>query len=82
MSPPRVSAECAALEKFISGENRAVEHVAELSSEQAIKAVSITPSPAKGGRQSSRSGDKRKNAGEKKSGSKKRASKRRLKYDA
>ena len=82
LPPPRVSAEDAALEKFISGENRAVEHVAELSSEQAIKAMSITPSPAKGGHKPSRSGGKRKNAGEKKSGSKKSASKRRLKYDA
>merc|ERR1719253_2444251 len=46
LPPPRVSAEEAAQEKAISGENRAVEHVAELSSGQAIKAVStITPSP-------------------------------------
>ena len=44
LPPPTVSAEDAAREKATSGENRAVEHVAELSREQAMKAISITPS--------------------------------------
>jgi formamidopyrimidine-DNA glycosylase len=43
---PAISAEDAAREKAISGENRAVEHVAELSREQALKAISVAPSPA------------------------------------
>jgi formamidopyrimidine-DNA glycosylase len=46
LPPPSVSAQDAAFEKARSGENRAVEHVAELSREQAIKAISVTPSPA------------------------------------
>ncbi|KAL3785466.1 hypothetical protein HJC23_008276 [Cyclotella cryptica] len=46
LPPPLISAEDAAREKAISGENRAVEHVAELSSEQAIKAISVTPLPS------------------------------------
>eukprot|EP00581_Thalassiosira_minuscula_P003206 CAMPEP_0183736752 /NCGR_PEP_ID=MMETSP0737-20130205/50139_1 /TAXON_ID=385413 /ORGANISM="Thalassiosira miniscula, Strain CCMP1093" /LENGTH=523 /DNA_ID=CAMNT_0025970843 /DNA_START=104 /DNA_END=1671 /DNA_ORIENTATION=+ len=45
LPPPVVSAEDAAREKAASGENRAVEHIAELSREQAVKAVSVTPSP-------------------------------------
>ncbi len=47
LPPPTVSAEDAAREKAISGENRSVEHVAELSREQALGAISVTPSPAK-----------------------------------
>ena len=43
---PAISAEDAAREKAISGENRAVEHIAELSREQAMKAISVTPSPS------------------------------------
>ena len=43
---PTISAEDAAREKAISGENRAVEHIAELSREQAISAIAVTPSPA------------------------------------
>ena len=46
LPPPMVSAEDAAREKAVSGENRAVEHVAELSREQAVKAIFVTPSPA------------------------------------
>uniref|UniRef100_A0A7S2P4P5 Uncharacterized protein n=1 Tax=Skeletonema marinoi TaxID=267567 RepID=A0A7S2P4P5_9STRA len=46
LPPPTISAEDAAREKAISGENRAVEHIAELSREQATKAISVTPSPA------------------------------------
>eukprot|EP00984_Skeletonema_dohrnii_P013651 scaffold5664_cov94-Skeletonema_dohrnii-CCMP3373.AAC.7 len=45
LPPPTISAEDAAREKAISGENRAVEHIAELSREQAMKAISVTPSP-------------------------------------
>ena len=45
---PTISAEDAAREKAISGENRAVEHIAELSREQAISAIAVTPSPAAG----------------------------------
>ena len=45
LPPPIVSAEDAAREKAISGENRSVEHVAELSREQALGAISVTPSP-------------------------------------
>lgn len=46
LPPPMVSAEDAAREKARSGENRAVEHVAELSGEQTISAIqSVTPSP-------------------------------------
>mmetsp|Transcript_5733 Transcript_5733/g.9026 ORF Transcript_5733/g.9026 Transcript_5733/m.9026 type:complete len:95 (+) Transcript_5733:2417-2701(+) len=41
-----VSAEDSAREKAVSGENRAVEHVAELSREQAVKAISVTSSSA------------------------------------
>ena len=44
LPPPLISAQDAAREKATSGENRAVEHVAELSREQAIKAISVTPS--------------------------------------
>ena len=48
LPPPRVSAEDAAREKAASGENRAVEHVAELSRDQAVRAVAaVTPSPGK-----------------------------------
>jgi hypothetical protein len=47
LPPPTVSAEDAAREKAISGEKRSVEHVAELSREQALGAISVTPSPAK-----------------------------------
>jgi len=46
LPPPMVSAEDAAREKSTSGENRAVEHVAELSREQAVKAISVTSSAA------------------------------------
>jgi hypothetical protein len=53
LPPPSVSAQEAAREKAKSGENRAVEHVAELSSEQAIKAISVTPSPAVPGKKKS-----------------------------
>lgn len=46
LPPPIISAEDAAREKAVAGENRAVEHVAELSREQAIEAVAVvTPSP-------------------------------------
>jgi formamidopyrimidine-DNA glycosylase len=47
-APPRVSAEDAAREKLLSGENRGVEHIAELSREQAMRALSsvVTPSLA------------------------------------
>jgi formamidopyrimidine-DNA glycosylase len=45
LPPPLISAEDAAREKAKSGENRAVEHVAELSRDQAIKAITVTPSP-------------------------------------
>jgi len=77
LPPPRVSAEEAAQEKAISGENRAVEHVAELSSGQAIKAVStITPSPVAAKKVSKRKGSV------KSSPKKKRSSRRKLKYDA
>jgi formamidopyrimidine-DNA glycosylase len=48
LPPPQVSAEDAAREKLISDENRAVEHIAELSRGQAMRALaSVTPSPAK-----------------------------------
>jgi len=40
LPPPLISAEEAAREKAESGENRAVEHIAELSKEQAAKALS------------------------------------------
>merc|ERR1719253_692280 len=46
LPPPAVSAEDAAREKAASGEHRAVEHVAELSRGQAVRAISVTPSPA------------------------------------
>ena len=46
LPPPMVSAEDAAREKAARGENRAVEHVAELSREQAVTAISVTPSRA------------------------------------
>ncbi|KAL3775061.1 hypothetical protein ACHAW5_001195 [Stephanodiscus triporus] len=47
LPPPRVSAEDAAREKLVSGENRAIEHVVELSREQAMRALlTVTPSPA------------------------------------
>ena len=46
LPPPMVSAEDAAREKAVRSENRAVEHVAELSREQAVKAIFVTPSPA------------------------------------
>jgi hypothetical protein len=47
-APPRVSAEDAAREKLLSGENLGVEHIAELSREQAMRALSsvVTPSLA------------------------------------
>jgi len=47
LPPPVVSAEEAAREKAVSGENRAVEHIAELSREQAVSAISITPAAVK-----------------------------------
>ena len=77
LPPPLVNAEEAAREKASSGENRAVEHVAELSREQAIRAISVTPSPVVG---------KVKHIGKSvedgKSGTKrKRISTRRLNYD-
>ena len=47
LPPPTISAEDAAREKASAGENRAVEHVAELSRDQAIDAIGIvTPSPS------------------------------------
>eukprot|EP00574_Skeletonema_japonicum_P000929 CAMPEP_0201741580 /NCGR_PEP_ID=MMETSP0593-20130828/46887_1 /ASSEMBLY_ACC=CAM_ASM_000672 /TAXON_ID=267983 /ORGANISM="Skeletonema japonicum, Strain CCMP2506" /LENGTH=457 /DNA_ID=CAMNT_0048235919 /DNA_START=26 /DNA_END=1396 /DNA_ORIENTATION=- len=46
LPPPTISAEDAAREKAVSGENRAVEHIAELSREQAIRAIAVTPSLA------------------------------------
>ena len=77
LPPPRVSPEDAAQEKAISGENRAVEHVAELSSGQAIKAVStITPSPVAAKKAGKRKGSV------KSSPTKKRSNRRKLKYDA
>ena len=77
LPPPRVSAEEAAKEKAISGENRAVEHVAELSSGQAIKAVStITPSPVAAKKVSKRK------ASVKSSPTKKRSSRRKLDMNA
>ena len=78
LPPPSFNAEEAAREKALSGENRAVEHVAELSREQAIRAISVTPSPVAG---------KKKTIGKSvgecvKSGQKrKRSSPRRLGYD-
>ena len=81
-APPSVSAEDAAREKLLSGENRGVEHIAELSREQAMRALSsvVTPSPAKkkrGGRMNdveddNTIGDDRKERVERR---------RRLKYD-
>ena len=81
-APPSVSAEDAAREKLLSGENRGVEHIAELSREQAMRALSsvVTPSPAKkkrGGRMNDAEddntiGDDRKERVERR---------RRLKYD-
>jgi len=79
LPPPVVSPEDAAKEKAISGENRAVEHVAELSSGQAIKAVSsVTPSPVA---KVAKTVSKRKGS-VKSSPTKKRSSRRELKYDA
>jgi len=46
LPPPTTSAAEAAREKAANGENRAVEHMAELSREQAVRAISVTPSPA------------------------------------
>ena len=47
LPPPMISAEDAAREKASAGEGRNVEHIAELSREQAIEAVAtVTPSPA------------------------------------
>jgi len=47
LPPPMISAEDAAREKAFAGEGRNVEHIAELSREQAIEAVAtVTPSPA------------------------------------
>jgi hypothetical protein len=40
---PKISAEEAAREKACAGEHRGVEHVAELSSHQAVKAIECTP---------------------------------------
>jgi hypothetical protein len=81
-APPSVSAEDAAREKLLSGENRGVEHIAELSREQAMRALSsvVTPTPAKkkrGGRMNDAEddntiGDDRKERVERR---------RRLKYD-
>ena len=47
LPPPMISAEEAAREKAAAGEGRNVEHIAELSREQAIEAVAsdVTPSP-------------------------------------
>ena len=47
LPPPMISAENAAREKAAAGEGRNVEHIAELSREQAIEAVAsaVTPSP-------------------------------------
>ena len=47
LPPPMISAEDAAREKAAAGEGRSVEHIAELSREQAIEAVAsaVTPSP-------------------------------------
>lgn len=82
IAAPSVSAEDAAREKLLSGENRGVEHIAELSREQAMRALSfvVTPSPAKkkrGGRMNDAEdgntiGDDRKERVERR---------RRLKYD-
>lgn len=43
LPPPAVSAEEAAREKAAAGEHRGVEHIAELSRDQAVKAAVITP---------------------------------------
>eukprot|EP00566_Odontella_aurita_P000681 CAMPEP_0113559850 /NCGR_PEP_ID=MMETSP0015_2-20120614/19117_1 /TAXON_ID=2838 /ORGANISM="Odontella" /LENGTH=546 /DNA_ID=CAMNT_0000461515 /DNA_START=91 /DNA_END=1728 /DNA_ORIENTATION=+ /assembly_acc=CAM_ASM_000160 len=43
LPPPMVSAEEAAREKAKAGEHRGVEHIAELSRDQAIKAAVVTP---------------------------------------
>lgn len=51
LPPPLISAQDAAREKATSGENRAVEHIAELSREQAIKAISVTPSSSVAGQE-------------------------------
>ena len=50
LPPPIISAEDAAREKYISGENRAVEHVAELSGGQAKSCITPSPIAAKGGK--------------------------------
>mmetsp|Transcript_23844 Transcript_23844/g.57492 ORF Transcript_23844/g.57492 Transcript_23844/m.57492 type:complete len:546 (-) Transcript_23844:392-2029(-) len=83
LPPPMVSAEDAAREKAISGENRAVEHVAELSREQATKVVaSITPSPAAGRARGGEKKSSRKRGGNVgKKSTKKISSRRKLKYD-
>jgi len=94
LPPPLVSSEDAAREKAISGENRAVEHVAELSREQAVKAiVSLTPSPVASGDGKQLLKKRAKRVGKRRGGTEtetesvndgtmKVRSRRRLKYDA
>jgi hypothetical protein len=91
LPPPLISAEDAAREKAVSGENRAVEHVAELSSEQAIKAISVTPLPSVVARRKRAENPAMERGGERGSGivrermardsTKRRRSKRKLNYD-
>ena len=89
LPPPVVNAQDAAREKASSGENRAVEHVAELSREQAIKAISVTPSPqhAAGKRKrtaliDTKSSAKKTEVASKAISKRKRSSSRKLKYEA
>ncbi|KAL9184280.1 hypothetical protein ACHAXT_002366 [Thalassiosira profunda] len=85
LPPPRVSAEDAAREKATSGENRAVEHVAELSREQAVKAITaVTPSPGASEKPKKKATGKRGGgvAKEKEVDGKRRSSRRKLNYDA
>lgn len=84
LPPPMISAEDAAREKAAAGEGRNVEHVAELSKEQAIEAVAsaVTPSPVASN--DSKKSRKRPASTSKNSPSSKRPtddSRRRLNYD-
>ena len=76
LPPPIISAEDAAREKYISGENRAVEHVAELSGGQAKSCITPSPMAAKGGKPKV----SKKVAAKKKRSKEDESSKRKLKY--
>lgn len=81
LPPPIISAEDAAREKATAGEGRNVEHIAELSREQAIEAIAsaVTPSP-----NASENGGKGKKRSAPPSTSSQRSTvdtRRRLKYD-